>query len=297
MTISTPETSAASTRGSSVPEVRPLTLRHRGIETADGGGVRLTRILGAGGLEMLDPFLMLDEFGSDRPQDYLAGFPDHPHRGFETVTYMLAGRMRHGDNQGHSGVVGPGGVQWMTAGRGLVHSETPEQQDGLLRGFQLWLNLPAARKFDPPRYQEIPAERIPEVTSPDGATVRVIAGTLGDGTQGAVLDIVTDPTYLDVHLPPQGRFAHTLPETQTAFVYVYEGAVDTDDSEEPIERGTLAVLGPGRRVEVRAVEASTRLLLIAAEPLNEPVARMGPFVMNTQEQIRDAFRDFRNSRF
>ncbi len=265
-----------------------------GTPTSDGAGVRLTRIIGTAQLPDLDPFLLLDEFRSDDAGDYIAGFPDHPHRGFETVTYMLAGRMRHADNHGNSGLLRAGGAQWMTAGRGIVHSEMPEQQDGLMWGFQLWVNLPAAHKMTAPRYQDIAPEAIPEVSLPDGGRVRVVAGVMGD-VRGPVTGIATDPVYLDVILPAGQVFAHALPVGHTAFIYVYDGAVSVDGI--PLRRGDLGVLGDGARVEIENPGGIARLLLIAGRPLREPVARWGPFVMNTPEQIRQAIADYQLGRF
>jgi quercetin 2,3-dioxygenase len=268
-----------------------------GQPTSDGAGVRLTRVIGTAALPDLDPFLMLDEFGSNEASDYIAGFPDHPHRGFETVTYMLAGRMRHRDNQGNSGLLLPGGAQWMTAGRGIVHSEMPEQEEGLMRGFQLWVNLPARDKMTAPRYQDIEPDRIPEVTLQDGTRVRVVAGTVG-GRQGPVSAVATDPIYLDVALAPGGRFDHELPAGHAAFAYVYEGAVaiGAPPAGTAVARGRLAVLSPGRRVAVTA-GAAARFILVAGRPLGEPVVKYGPFVMNTADEIRQAVRDYQSGRF
>ena len=271
----------------------------RGQPTSDGAGVKLTRVIGQRELDMLDPFLMLDEFRSDTASDYLAGFPNHPHRGFETVTYMLAGRMRHGDNQGNSGLLTPGSVQWMTAGRGIVHSEMPEQENGLMWGFQLWVNLPAKDKMTAPRYQDIQPDRIPEAKPADGVTVRVLAGRVGD-VEGPVSGIAVEPVYLDVSLEPNARFAAAVPSSHNAFAYVYEGAADIGaaDSARRIARGELAVLDrDGDDVLFSAGAAPARLILVAGKPLNEPVAKYGPFVMNTQEQIVQAIRDFQSGRF
>jgi len=273
--------------------VRPVARIVRGMRASDGAGVTLLRSLGSPALPELDPFLMLDEFRSDDPGDYLAGFPDHPHRGFETVTYMLAGRMRHGDNQGNAGLLAPGSVQWMTAGRGIVHSEMPEQEDGLMWGFQLWINLPARDKMTAPRYQDIAPERIPEVELPGGARVKVIAGEAG-GARGPVDAAATEPVYLDVKLSPGGRFAHDVPAAHAALAYVFEGAVSVGGT--PVERGHLAVLGPGDRVEASSREAG-RFLLLAGKPLGEPVAKYGPFVMNSAEEIRQAILDYQAGRF
>jgi hypothetical protein len=274
-----------------------------GLPASDGAGVRLTRVVGTPSLPDLDPFLMLDEFRSDDAGDYLAGFPDHPHRGFETVTYMLAGRMRHADNHGNQGLLRAGSVQWMTAGRGIVHSEMPEQEAGLMWGFQLWINLPAREKMTVPRYQDIAPEAIPELSlgQGDGASrVRVIAGAFG-GVRGPVTAAATDPTYLDVHLPLGARFTHELPAGYAAFAYVYEGAalLGAPDAPAAVRRGQIAVFGErGERVGGSAADGQgTRFLLLAGRPLREPVAKYGPFVMNTQGEIRQAILDYQSGRF
>ena len=271
----------------------------RGQATSDGAGVKLTRVIGQRALDMLDPFLMLDEFRSDSASDYLAGFPNHPHRGFETVTYMLAGRMRHGDNQGNAGLLVPGSVQWMTAGRGIVHSEMPEQENGLMWGFQLWVNLPAKDKMAPPRYQDIAPERIPETAPARGVHARVIAGTLGDAT-GPVSGIAVEPVYFDLSLDAGARFAAPVPAGHNAFVYVYSGAAEIGpaDATRRIGRGELAVLDrDGVDVLVCARDEPARLILVAGRPLGEPVAKYGPFVMNTQEEIVQAIRDYQSGTF
>ena len=265
----------------------------RGRPTSDGAGVRLNRLIGSPEMPDLDPFLLLDEFRSDSASDYIAGFPDHPHRGFETVTYMLAGRMRHGDNQGNTGLLRPGSVQWMTAGRGIVHSEMPEQEDGLMWGFQLWVNLPATDKMTAPRYQDIDPEDIPVVELPGGATVKVIAGEIG-GKSGAVSAIATDPTFLDVQLPTGAEFTYDLPEEHGAFVYVFGGVAEVGDR--VIGTGELAVLSDGDKVVVSA-DSPARFILVAGRPLHERVVRYGPFVMNSENQIREAIEDFRAGRF
>jgi quercetin 2,3-dioxygenase len=268
-----------------------------GQPASDGAGVRLTRVIGTATLPDLDPFLMLDEFGSNEASDYIAGFPDHPHRGFETVTYMLAGRMRHRDNQGNSGLLLPGGGQWMTAGRGIVHSEMPEQEEGLMRGFQLWVNLPARDKMTAPRYQDIEPSAIPEVALADGTRVRVLAGAV-NGVVGPVSAVATEPVYLDVALAPGGRFEHELPAGHTAFAYVYEGSavIGNPPAGKEVARGRLAVLSAGRRVAVGAT-AAARFILVAGRPLGEPVVKYGPFVMNTADEIRQAVRDYQSGRF
>jgi quercetin 2,3-dioxygenase len=266
-----------------------------GQPTSDGAGVRLSRVIGNHALGELDPFLLLDEFRSEDGADYIGGFPDHPHRGFETVTYMLAGRMRHRDNHGHSGLLGPGSVQWMTAGRGIIHSEMPEQEDGLMWGFQLWVNLPAKDKMTAPRYQEFDPAAVP-VVARDGARIRVIAGRVGD-TAGPIVGIATEPSFLDVALPAGGSFALDLPREHNVFAYPFEGNALIGEPAVTVPRGTLAVLGPGERVALGAGSSPARVLLAAARPLNEPVARYGPFVMNTQDQLRQAFADYQAGRF
>jgi quercetin 2,3-dioxygenase len=275
---------------------RPVLRLIRGQATSDGAGVRLTRVIGSQQLSELDPFLLFDEFRSDTPNDYLGGFPDHPHRGFETVTYMLAGRMRHSDNKGNKGLLSPGSVQWMTAGSGLVHSEMPEQENGLLWGFQLWVNLPASDKMTAPRYQDIAPERIPEVEAGKGTRVRVLAGRFGD-VEGPVQAVATQPLYLDVHLDAGARFEATLPAEHNAFVYAYQGIARVGDDQRELVRGDLAVLGKGDRVSASAGDAPARFVLVAGRPLNEPLARYGPFVMNTREQIVEAVQDFNAGRF
>ena len=265
----------------------------RGMPTSDGAGVKLRRVIGQPGLSELDPFLMLDEFGTDAAADYIAGFPEHPHRGFETVTYMLDGRMRHRDNHGHEGVLVPGSVQWMTAGRGIVHSEMPEQQEGRMRGFQLWLNLPARDKMTEPKYQEFGPDRIPIAAPAPGVSVKVIAGEVG-AVKGPIEQPATDPTYLDVALNVGAQYSHVLPEQHSAFMYVFEGAVRVGDS--VINAGQLAVLGEGAEIRLSG-EKESRAILVAGRPLKEPVARYGPFVMNSREQLIQAVEDFQNGKF
>lgn len=270
-----------------------------GQATTDGAGVDLVRVIGQPALMELDPFLLLDAFRSDDPGDYIAGFPPHPHRGFETVTYLLNGRMRHKDNAGNEGVIEPGGVQWMTAGRGIVHSEMPEQQDGLLEGFQLWINLPGAHKMDRPAYQEHDAASIP-IESRDGATVKVISGITAQGTTGPVSQPLTEPVYIDVFLQPGVRFDENLATDHNAFVYVIDGELELEDAADSklgLGRDQLAVLGKGEQVSLRAGEQESRFLLIAGKPLNEPVARAGPFVMNTEPELRQAFSDYQSGNF
>jgi len=268
-----------------------------GQPTSDGAGVRLYRVIGGPELGELDPFLLLDEFVSDDPGDYLAGFPDHPHRGFETVTYMLAGRMRHGDNQGNQGLLEAGSVQWMTAGRGIVHSEMPEQENGLMWGFQLWVNLPARNKLRAPRYQDIPPAAIPTVQRADGATVRVIAGRL-DGVEGPIREVDAEPVYLDIALAPGQSTTLDLPPDHNAFVYCFEGEVGIGRAApRALARGRLGVLDQGEVLHLAAGTAATRALVVAGRPFGEPVARYGPFVMNTREEIMQAVADLRSGRF
>ena len=276
---------------------RSVTRRVRGVPTSDGAGVKLTRVIGQPRLDSLDPFLLLDEFGSDSANDYISGFPDHPHRGFETVTYMLDGRMRHRDNHGNSGLLESGSVQWMTAGRGIVHSEMPEQEHGLMRGFQLWVNLAAKDKMIEPRYQDIAPEKIPTVQPAPGVTVRVVAGDLF-GVTGPVSGIAIAPVYLDVALEPGAKLSVPLPEGHSAFAYVFEGEAAQVGSE-ILGSHELGVLSPGDQVElsVSADAPAARVLLVAGRPLNEQVARYGPFVMNTPEQIVQAMQDYQAGRF
>ncbi|MCK0510548.1 pirin family protein [Aromatoleum buckelii] len=268
-----------------------------GQATSDGAGVKLTRVLTQPLQRRLDPFLMLDAFGNENPDDYLAGFPDHPHRGFETVTYMIAGRMRHRDSAGHEGLLANGSVQWMTAGRGVIHSEMPEQEEGVMEGFQLWLNLPARDKLCEPWYRDFAAADLPRFTTADGAEVRVIAGA-SDGVAGAVTREATAPLYLDVHLPAATRFAQTLPPTHNAFLYVYRGEVAVGGT--AVAERRMAILANAPHADGVVIEAGTvpaRLLLIAGRPLNEPIAQYGPFVMNTEAEIHAALADCRDGRF
>ena len=276
---------------------RVVIRRVRGMPASDGAGVKLTRVIGTPALDHVDPFLLLDEFRSDRPGDYLAGFPDHPHRGFETVTYMLAGRMRHRDNHGSEGLLRAGGAQWMTAGRGLVHSEMPEQQDGLLWGFQLWINLPARDKLCEPRYQDIEPEAIPDVEAAPGARVRVVAGELA-GARGPVQGIVTEPVYLDVALEAGATVRLSLAPHHQGFVYPYEGALDVGEGAlAVVGAGELALLSEGAQLRLAAGASGARCLVVAAAPLREPVARYGPFVMNTRDEIVQAVQDYQAGRF
>ncbi len=273
-----------------------------GQPTTDGAGVKLTRVLTQDLQRRLDPFLMLDNFASDDPDDYGAGFPSHPHRGFETVTYMIAGRMRHKDSAGHEGLLQNGGVQWMTAGRGLVHSEMPEQEEGVMEGFQLWLNLPGKDKLCTPWYRDIQSAQIPEFTTDSHVTVRVISGE-SHGVTGAMhrpaTDYPTNPLYLDVHFPDSGGdFVQVLPALHNAFVYVYRGEVGVvakDDTVSAVPLHRMAILdNDGDGLHLRAAPGVTRVLVLAAQPLNEPIAQYGPFVMNTRQELMTAVEDFQN---
>ena len=277
----------------SAPRFRRVVWAGRGMPASDGAGVKLIRVIGQPALPDLDPFLMLDEFGSDDPKAYIAGFPDHPHRGFETVTYMLAGRMRHRDNKGNEGLLTAGSVQWMTAGRGIVHSEMPEQEQGLMQGFQLWLNLPARDKMSAPRYQDIAPDLIPTVTPAPGVSAKVIAGRFA-GVQGPVEAGATEPFYADFRLQPAAAVEVPLPLGHNAFVYVYEGAAEIGGR--IVERGSIAVLDRGAAVRISA-DHGARLIVVAGKPLGEPVARYGPFVMNTDGELRQAFADYQAGRF
>jgi quercetin 2,3-dioxygenase len=261
--------------------------------TSDGAGVTLRRSIGTQMLDDLDPFLLLDNFGTDNPDDYIAGFPDHPHRGFETVTYMIKGLMRHRDNTGAEGLLKPGGVQWMTAGRGIIHSEMPEQSEGEMSGFQLWVNLPAARKMCEPRYQDIDPQNVPTVVRDDGSEIRIIAGSV-DGVDGPIDGIDIEPLYLDVTLGPAGLFRHRVPASHTAFMYVFDGSVEADGK--VIDRDHLAVLTDGDEIAVLS-PGGGRFILVAGRPFGEPIARYGPFVMNTRDEIRQAIEDYNSGKF
>lgn len=267
----------------------------QGVATSDGAGVSLTRVLTGKLQRRLDPFLMLDAFGSDDPDDYIAGFPDHPHRGFETITYMLSGRMRHRDSAGHEGLLENGGMQWMIAGRGAIHSEIPEQEDGLMEGFQLWLNLPARNKMAAPWYKDFASAEIPEYTTPEGVTVRVIAGE-SNGVAGAMTREITEPVYLDIHLPAGTQLSTALPATHNAFVYVYRGAVQVGDTQVDAQRMGILSNAPDADGVTISAAGDARLILVAGKPLDEPIVQYGPFVMNTQEEIHQALDDYRSGR-
>ena len=275
--------------------IRPIIKTTRGSPASDGAGVKLTRIIASAQLDMVDPFLLLDRFESENPDDYIAGFPPHPHRGFETVTYMLAGRMRHKDNAGNEGVIEPGGVQWMSAARGIVHSEMPEQDDGLMKGFQLWINLPASHKMSAPTYQEFNAIDIPVQSTDKGATIRVITGSTDQGTSGPVVNTLTDPLYLDVTLMPGKVFFQSVPPTHNAVIYMIEGEAQIEGVD--LCKDQLGVFGEGSKVQITSASDGAQFLLIAGKRLEEPVARGGPFVMNTRAEVLEAFTDLRAGRF
>ena len=285
------------------PPVAPAEIRQSrsveqlvaGRETSDGAGVRLTRVLTQSLQRRLDPFLMLDAFGSDDPDDYIAGFPDHPHRGFETVTYMIAGRMRHRDSAGHEGLLENGGVQWMTAGRGVIHSEIPQQEAGTMEGFQLWLNLPARDKMSAPWYRDFAAGELPRFTTKVGAGVTVIAGA-SHGVAGAVTRDATAPLYLDIHLPAGSRFSQPLPAGHNAFAYVYRGEVVIAGTTVPIRRMAILADTPGADGVTIEAGSEARVLLIAGRPLGEPIVQHGPFVMNSEQEIYQAISDYRDGR-
>lgn len=286
-----------------IPTSPPATLRGverlvAGTPTSDGAGVKLTRVLTQDLQQRLDPFLMLDAFASSNPDDYGAGFPSHPHRGFETISYMLRGRMRHRDSAGHEGLVADGGVQWMTAGRGVIHSEMPEQREGAMEGFQLWLNLPGKTKMNPPWYRDFQSSDIPEATPHPGVRVRVIAGS-AQGVQGAVQRPDTEPLYLDIHLGSGTALQQPLPAGHNAFLYVYRGSLrvqDADGHATEVPAGRMAILTDGAAVALQAGTEEARTLLVAGRPLREPIAQYGPFVMNTRDELVQAVDDFNSGR-
>lgn len=270
------------------------------LSVIEGAGVRLIRSIATRTLDYLDPFLLFDHFGSDNPDDYMAGFPMHPHRGIETVTYMLAGEVNHKDSLGNAGTIGPGDVQWMTAGGGIMHEEMPKHTDGEMAGFQLWVNLPARLKMTQPRYQDVASAQIPELTLENQVRIRVIAGR-ANGTEGAVTEIAADPTYFDVTIPPGGVFTQPIERGHTAFAYVFEGqgafGITPEGEAEVVGSPRLVILGDGDYVEIRATGEPVRFLLVSGQPLGEPIARYGPFVMNTREEIEQALRDLRDGTF
>ena len=282
-------------------KLRPVSRITSGVPATDGAGVRMTRLIGTSELDHIDPFLLLDVFQTDNPDDYIAGFPSHPHRGFETVTYMFAGQMRHKDNAGHEGVIGPGGIQWMTAGRGIVHSEMPEQKDGLMWGTQLWVNLPSSEKMTAPAYREFSAGQLPREQRDEDIEVTVIAGVTSQGTVGAVTDRPTHPLYLDVRLPNADCFKETVAPTHAAFIYVVAGSICVASNQpgapNVVDTGSLAILGEGNAVEVSGKGTANRFLFIAGHVIDEPIARGGPFVMNTDDELRQAFSDYQSGKF
>ncbi len=285
---------------STTVQSRKVTRIEQGMPASDGAGVKLTRVIGTPQVRNLDPFLMLDAFGSDKAGDYIAGFPDHPHRGFETVTYMLAGRMQHRDNKGNCGDLGPGSVQWMTAGRGIVHSEMPMQESGRMAGFQLWVNLPAKDKMCAPRYQDIAAGDVPQATTAEGARVKVLAGVvegIGGAVRGPVAAVATDPTYLDVELDAGTAFRTAVPAGHTAFAYVFEGKVSFGTECTTLTQGQLAVFSADGEISACAGGEGGRFILVAGRPLGEPIVQHGPFVMNTESEIRQAIADFQAGKF
>ncbi|HEX5356564.1 MAG TPA: pirin family protein [Aquabacterium sp.] len=288
-------TSSLNVPPNAVKQARDVERLIVGQATSDGAGVKLTRVLTQPLQRRLDPFLMLDAFGTDNPDDYIGGFPDHPHRGFETITYMIAGRMRHRDSAGHEGLLQNGGVQWMTAGRGIIHSELPEQEAGRMEGFQLWLNLPAKDKMSAPWYRDIQSDAIPEFSTDAGVKVRVIAGE-SHGVQGAMQREATQPLYLDLYLPDEASFEQILPATHNAFVYVYQGGLVMGETTVPSQRMAILKNQVDRDGAIMKAQGPTRALLIAGQPLNEPIAQYGPFVMNSNEEIFQAVADFKAGR-
>ena len=271
-----------------------------GVATSDGAGVKLRRSLGSQQQARLDPFLMLDEFSSNDPNDYVAGFPAHPHRGFETVTYMLEGHMLHEDHLGNQGHLKTGGVQWMTAGRGIIHSEMPQQVSGAMRGFQLWINLPAQEKMKPAGYRDIQVEDIPKLTLANGGSVKVIAGSYesdGNPVLGPIQGITTAPIFLDVHLPAHAEFEKRIPPELNAFIYVYEGDLQVGEPMVTAPGQAAIVLGKGDHLKVKAGKSGVQFIVLAALPLHEPIVQYGPFVMNTRAEIEQAISDYQNNRF
>lgn len=266
----------------------------KAARVSDGAGVRLKRSIGMPDLDYVDPFLLLDEFKSDNADDYIAGFPSHPHRGIETVTYMLAGLMHHEDSSGAKGDLGAGGIQWMTAGRGIIHSEMPKQKNGLLWGFQLWVNLPASKKMSAPRYQNIESDKVPTVKRDDGTVIKVIAGQV-DNVRGPVTGIAADPDYLHINLPPSIDFLHKVEDGHSVFAYVFDGEVEFDG--QVLEAGDLAVFNKEGELSAKTGNQQGRFLLISGKPLNEPMSRSGPFVMNSREEIMQAYEDYRTGKF
>lgn len=270
-----------------------------GIETSDGAGVKIKRSVGQHQHARVDPFLMLDEFGSHSANDYIAGFPPHPHRGFETVTYMLEGHMLHEDHLGNKGHLRNGDVQWMTAGKGIIHSEMPQQEEGAMRGFQLWINLPAAEKMKPAFYRDIAATEIPRVILPQGGAIKVIANEVSINNvpvRGPIHGLTTEAIYWDIELPDEITFEHSLPDYHNTLLYVYEGSVVVGDLQRKLAKGHTGILSKGDRFSIKAVDGPARLLVLSGKPLNEPIAQYGPFVMNTSDEIEQAIQDYRIGR-
>jgi len=292
--VATRNSDAAAHLGQSENAMKPrqITQLIQASAISEGAGVTVHRTLGTPARRHFDPFLMLDHFGSDNPDEYIAGFPDHPHRGFITLTYMLDGHMLHQDSMGNKGDLRAGGAQWMRAASGVIHSEMPQQSDGLMRGFQLWINLPTAEKMSAPAYQEFSATTIPEVKE-NGVRVKILSGEFG-GQTGPIQDPHTHVLYLDVSLDSGHTFAHAIAADMNAFVYVFEG--DAAMADAPLLQHTLAILGDGERVEITAGAKGTRLILVAGQPINEPIVQYGPFVMTTREEIEQAMRDYRDDR-
>ena len=289
---------AANSKKDIVTQSRQIEQLFAGVDTQDGAGVKLTRVLTQQLQQRLDPYLMLDNFKSDNPDDYVAGFPNHPHRGFETITYMITGRMRHRDSAGNEGLLQNGGVQWMTAASGVIHSELPEQEDGAMEGFQLWLNLPAKDKMNDPWYKDFQSEDLPKYTTEDGVDVTVIAGR-SHGVEGAVTRDITEPTYLDIHLPAGTSFSQTIPADHNAFAFVYRGKVDIEGRKVPTKN--MAILKNHKDADGVTITADssedTKVILITGRPLREPIVQYGPFVMNSQQEIMQAVTDFQSGKF
>lgn len=278
-------------------KVKELHSQMTGFATSDGDGVNMTRLIGSQQINYLDPFLLLDAFGSDEPNDYIGGFPSHPHRGFETVTYLLAGKMRHKDNAGNEGVIEAGGVQWMTAGKGIVHSEMPEQEDGLLSGFQLWVNLPASNKMTDPAYQEFSEADVPVERWENGTEIRVITGKTEQGTEGPVKNTYVSPLFMDVSLQSGKAFEQKIDSHDNTLIYVIEGELSIGNEAQILSEKNMGILERGEQISVTSNATQSRFIVISAKPLNEPIARGGPFVMNTESEVQQAFSDYRNGRF
>ena len=269
----------------------------RSKPTLEGAGVKLKRVFSHNEIDLLDPFLLLDHFGSDNPDDYMAGFPWHPHRGIETITYMLKGKVEHGDSLGNSGVIESGDVQWMTAGSGIIHQEMPKNTNGLMQGFQLWANLPRNQKMMNPRYRDIKKDMIPEIVINDKIVIKIVSGKIND-VEGPVKDIVINPTYLDITMEPNSVFQHSLPKNHTAFSYIFEGEAYFDETKDLlVSKEHLVIFDSGEMVNISTKQSSARFLLVSGKPLKEPIVWYGPIVMNTQDEIRIAFEEYRNGTF